>query len=122
MYNDKYNAPDTYTDMDGQSKNFTHINYSKKSKMSFQMKEEQDLQEQLKNSKKELQDRILAIPAVMYPEPFMDFILRGENYEVVSWNEPMIRDEGTPYNTLYNLWVLTDNKYDFYGRKNPYQK
>lgn len=33
MYNDKYNPPDNYTDLDGNTKTFTYIDYSKKSKM-----------------------------------------------------------------------------------------
>ncbi len=117
MYNDKYNAPDTYTDMDGQSKNFTHINYSKKSKMSFQMKEEQDLQELLKADKLRIQEEILNLPASMFPMEFQDFIIRDIPNEKIIWNESMIRDEGTPFTTLLSLKTLTSNRLEHYGPK-----
>lgn len=33
MYNDKYNPPDNYEDLDGQMKTFTYIDYSRKIKV-----------------------------------------------------------------------------------------
>ena len=115
MYNPKYNAPDNYTDMDGMTKTFTHINYSRKSKKSMYIEEESAI-EKHKKDREELINKILSLPASMFPKEFQDFILRGDEYEVLQWNENMVRDEGVPFNTLTSLYILTKNRIDLYSQ------
>ena len=113
MYNDKYNTPDNYTDMNGQTKTFTHINYSNKPKITFNMKDENSISNHL-DDRKTLQQEILALPPSMFPPVFQDFIVRGADMDVMGWNEKMILDEGTPFNTLRNLKVLTENRFELH--------
>jgi hypothetical protein len=115
MYNDKYNAPDNYTDMDGMTKTFTHINYSKKSKTSFHMIEGNAKEQHLKD-REILQEEILSLPASFFPKEFQDFVIRGENMDVISWNESMIKDPGVPFNTLTNLKTLTENRIELHSQ------
>lgn len=115
MYNDKYNAPDNYTDMDGQTKTFTHINYSKKPKTFLYMQEDNAKEQHLKDRER-IQEEILALPASMFPKEFQDFVVRGESMDIMGWDENMIRDPGVPFITLLNLKTLTKNRIELYSQ------
>ncbi len=115
MYNPKYNAPDNYTDMDGMTKTFTHINYSKKTKKSFHMIDGSSKEQHLKD-REDLQEEILSLPPSLFPKEFQDFVVRGENKDIIEWNEKMIRDPGVPFTTLRNLKVLTENRKELYSQ------
>lgn len=114
MYNDKYNPPDNYRDLDGNMKTFTYIDYSKKQKKSMYI-EEGNPKELLRLAKIDMQDDILKLPASLFPKEFEEFIIRDVPNQLIKWNEIMIRDEGTPFNTLRNLKVLTENRLEIYG-------
>lgn len=116
MYNDQYNPPDNYRDLDGNMRTFTYIDYSKKPKKSMYMKDEDlDPKEALRLAKIEMQDEILALPASLFPMEFEEFIIRDVPNQIIKWNEPMVRDDGVPFNTLRNLKVLTQNRLELYG-------
>lgn len=115
MYNDKYNAPDNYTDMDGMTKTFTHIDYSKKIKLSTYMKDESAKQKHLED-KKRIAEEILSLPASLFPKEFEDFIIRDIPNQKITWNETMVRDKGVPFITLLNLKILTENRKDSYSQ------
>ena len=73
MYNDKYNSPDNYTDMDGMTKTFTHIDYS--GKKSFSIKK--DIKEiQLRNTelKKNIINNIVNVNVIKTLNPLALFL------------------------------------------------
>lgn len=115
MYNDKYNAPDNYTDMDGMTKTFTHIDYSRKPKIGFHMTDGSAKQQHVED-KRNLARKILTLPATFFPKEFEDFIIRDIPNEKIIWNESMVLDEGVPYITLYNLSTLTQKRWDLYSQ------
>lgn len=115
MYNDKYNSPDNYTDMDGMTKTFTHIDYSKKSKKSFYMSNG-TATEQHRKDREALIERILKLPASFFPKELEDFIIRDIPNEKIIWNEKMVRDNGVPFTTLLTLETLTEKRQEFYSQ------
>lgn len=115
MYNDKYNSPDNYTDMDGMTKTFTHIDYSKKPKIGFYMRDV-NAKQQHNEDKKRLAEEILTLPASFFPKEFEDFIIRDIPNEKIIWNESMVKDQGVPFITLLNLKTLTKKRQEFYSQ------
>jgi len=63
-----------------------------------------------KQYRENLQDRILAIPAVYCPEPFSDFIKRGADMTAIGWSETMIKDSGITVSRLRDLCVILENR------------
>lgn len=98
----------TYTDLDGQSKQFTYIDHDKKSKVSLH--NEKIDKSFFKDYRSGLVERILSITAAICPEEYYDFTVRGENRNVITWNENMLKDEGVGLDRLRNLCVLLENK------------
>ena len=62
--------------------------------------------------RKELQGEIMALPASLFPKEFQDFVKRGSDMNVISWNKEMIYDDGVPTDTLRDLKVLTEKRLD----------
>ena len=115
MYNDKYNAPDNYTDMNGMTKTFTHIDYTRKPKLSTYMGDENVKKRHIEDKKK-IAEEILNLPASLFPKEFEDFIIRDIPNQKILWNEKMVKDEGVPFITLLNLRTLTENRRDLYSQ------
>jgi len=106
-----------YTDLDGLSRQFTYIDHDKKSKMSKSSTTEEEIvsiKEQQKTYRKELQERILAIPASLCPDWYHSFTIRGANTTQVKWNEEMIRDEGVDTERLRTLTIMLENRVELH--------
>lgn len=73
---------------------------------------------QHKEDRKRIQGEIISLPASLFPKEFQDFVLRGEEHEVISWNEKMIFDEGLPFERLLQLKVLTERRLELYNEGN----
>lgn len=88
MYNDKYNAPDNYTDMDGMTKTFTHIDYS--GKKSFSVIENlKEMELRNKNIKENTIKNIVEInPSTIF---LPEYQIRGG--DKISWNEELLKNE-----------------------------
>lgn len=104
-----------YTDIDGQTKQFTVIDHDKRTTISSHMSEKIDFVKFFKDYRKELQQRILDIPASLCPLVFHDFTLRGESEVVVNWNKNMINDQGIDIGRLRDLAVILENRADQIG-------
>lgn len=111
---DHYTSAQAYTDLDGQSRQFTFIDHDKKSKISALKQTEEEVQE-IKNSlnsyRLDLVKRILEIPASLCPFEFVDFTVRGEAMDKIEWNKKMLEDEGLPLNNLRFLCTILENKF-----------
>jgi len=106
---DFHTAPQNYQDVDGM-KTFTVIDHDVKSKMYGKVSMKIDeYNEFLKQYRKELIERILAIPAVFCPEPFQSFVIRNADSPTIQWNEVMLRDEGVTQDNLRNLCIMLEN-------------
>jgi len=57
-------------------------------------------------------DRILSIPASYCPMIFTDYTVKGENFDVIKWNEDMLHDSGVPISQLRDLCVILENRVD----------
>lgn len=113
---DYYTSSQGYTDDDNQLRNFTFIDHDRKTTVVGEV-----TKEEISQAKKELLDyrektleSILAISASYCPQPFTDFLIRGEGHEVISWNETMLRDSGVPLNRLRDLQTLLNNRIKIY--------
>lgn len=105
-----YTSAQNYVDNDGLSKTFTMIDHDKKIKKSMLTGGNIDeIKQSLKEYRKDLQNRILAIPASLCHEWYHDFTLRGADSPVVKWNETMIRNEGIDLDRLRSLAVILEN-------------
>jgi hypothetical protein len=109
-----YTSAEAYTDLDGQSRQFTFIDHDKKSKISALKQTEEEIQEiknSLNNYRSDLVKRILEIPASLCPYEFVDFTIRGEAMDKIEWNKKMLEDEGFPLNNLRFLCTIVENKF-----------
>ncbi len=111
---DHYTSAEAYTDLDGQSRQFTFIDHDKKSKISALKQTEEEVQEiknSLNNYRTNLVNRILEIPASLCPFEFVDFTIRGEAMDKIEWNKKMLEDEGFPLSNLMSLCTILENKF-----------
>ena len=105
-----YTSPQHYTDIDGQSKSFTMIDYDVKPKLTMPITSTdiEDAKEAITVYRKELIERILALPASNTAPEFYDFTLRGETAHTIKWNETMLRDPGLSVDRLRAICTLTE--------------
>lgn len=92
-----YTSATNYTDDDNNSKSFTFIDHSPKTKVGGTRTSEEELGEISAERKEWVENTIqsiLAISASICPEPYQDFRIAGEGRDTFAWNEAMIRDEG----------------------------
>lgn len=111
-----YTSAQTYKDDDGNMKNFTFIDHTVKTTIGGSPKLNQaeldNISMQRKLHKEELCNRIFAISASMCPMDFDDFVIRGEGHSKISWNQPMITDEGMdPIKRMF-LCNILENRMD----------
>lgn len=104
---DHYTSAKGYTDLDGQSRQFTFIDHDKKTKISGFTKSDEDFS--LKDYRNQLLKRITDIPASLCPEPFNSFVLVGDK-SVIEWNADMLMDAGVSIDRLSELTRLLENK------------
>jgi hypothetical protein len=95
------NTPPThshYDNLDGNIKNFTHIDHDKKLKVAVGGKESlEDLQESLRQYKQDNIERILLLPAYAIlvgqaPERYEEFVIRDLKSGEIKWNETVVRN------------------------------
>lgn len=104
-----------YTDIEGNRRQFTVIDHDPKTKISGSVttdKEKQIIKEGLSDYRKELIERILAIPASLCPLEFSEFKLVGDSQSVILWNEKMVRDEGMTVNRLRDLCTILERRFE----------
>lgn len=103
-----------YTDMDGQTKQFTYIDHDVKPKIGVTKAMEEfevtELHKQIKKDRQALTDEILALPAVLCPYIYEDFTNRGEGLPSVEWNKNMIIDEGVDVVQLMFIKNMINNR------------
>lgn len=105
-----------YTDMDGQTRQFTYIDHDIKPTISTALKvEEGEVAEQLREYRENLIDRILEIPAVFAADVHQDYTRRGDR-SGVEWDELMLRDGGIPLTRLMEVHTLASNKEMFHTK------
>lgn len=96
----------TYTDLNGMSKQFTVVDHDKKTTIHFNSEK---ISFNMSEYRYQLIDRILELPASIFPERFRDYTVRGDT-PVITWNETMLRNDGVPISQLRDLCVLCENK------------
>ena len=100
-------TPNTYDDMEGNVRNFTHIDYDMKQRISFNKEFDVNWETNYRNS---LVERILACAAVFCPTIYSDYTIRGDTQLLVEWNVKMLRDPGINVWRLRDLTILTESK------------
>lgn len=99
-------AATNYSDIDGNMKTFTHIDYDLKSRMATYHPsddEKRDNAEALKQYHLDLISRLMATPASTAPDLFYDFTIRGEGKKTIEWNEVMLRDPGMSLDKIRDM-------------------
>lgn len=101
--------PDTYRDRDtDQERQFTYVDYSKKTKVSTHMKEtEVDVQQDLNLYRESKLKALMALPAVGAVKSHPHLIKRGEGREAMGWNLDTIGQVCSDLNVLYDVYNLT---------------
>ena len=122
-YQDKtpmYNAKDAYKDIDGNMKQFTHIDHDVKTKIGIDPplsdSEKKTLQESVKNSTELQIQAILALPAVSavlsgQADYYEQFIIRDPEKGII-WRDHMVKDtcrlnDILRHNLFLNVWRNT---------------
>lgn len=104
-----------YTDIDGNRRQFTVVDHDPKTKISGLVtsdKEKESIKAELSDYRKELIERILAVPASLCPLEFSEFKLVGDSQAVIQWNEKMVRDEGMTVNRLRDLCTILERRFE----------
>lgn len=110
---DQFVTPNTYDDMEGHVKTFTHVDHDVKTTVRVDPeKVNPDWQAEWRA---DFLERIKAIPAAFCPEPYWDFTIRGESVQKVEWNMVMLSDEGVDWLKLRGLIAILDNVMDNRG-------
>lgn len=101
------NTADAYKDMDGNMKQFTHIDHDVKTKISRNTTGE-STRDAVNNYIKETKEEILSMPAVSVSEheTFHYLIIRDLTEKLIKWNKEAVNDISDFY-TLYRLRMLT---------------
>ena len=101
-----------YTDIDGQSRQFTYIDHDKKTKISTSTPNEDPnwYMEFLKTHRASVIKQITSLPPSICPEIFSDYTLRGDSRDQIEWNVDMLLDAGIPMKQLEDILRLTENK------------
>ena len=60
--------------------------------------------------RKNLLQRITDLPASLCPLPFVDYTVRGDTNNVITWNISMLTDKGVPISQLRDLCVMLENR------------
>lgn len=85
-----YTSPQTYGNDEGGLSNFTMINHDVHTKIGVS---ELDYNKNWNvELRKDVIEEILSIHASLCPEPFLDFIKRGELETSITWREVMLND------------------------------
>lgn len=105
---DQYVTPSHFDDMEGNVRPFTHIDHDVKTLVGLDTESPPENWRQIQ--RKDLQERILGQPAVYCPLEFQDYTVRGEDVQVVSWNEKMIKDQGFEIHKLRDLTIILENR------------
>jgi hypothetical protein len=108
---DYYTSAEAYRDDDGNMKQFTFIDHDVKTKIATGEKYDmEEIKNQRIQYRKDLVEEVLGLSASLCPLEYTDFILRGEDYTKVTWNEAMIRDEGLDLIKLVFLKNILSNR------------
>jgi len=116
-----YSAPETYTDLDGNTKSFTIINHDSKAKTitslagSKSQNDMEDIHNELKKYRKDLQFSILKEHASLCP-PHMrqTFVTTNELGEGLCWKVNAIEDNGVSLDTLRDLHNLVHRRKELF--------
>lgn len=109
---DHYTSAKGYTDLDGQSRQFTFIDHDKKTKISGFTKSDSDFSP--KDYRNQVLKRITDIPASLCPQPFNSFVIVGQK-DSIEWNVDMLIDAGVSIDRLSDLVRLLENKAEEIG-------
>lgn len=104
-----------YTDMQGNTKQFTYIDHDPKSKLSAYIPDG-TAAEKVKQHRLESIEKILSIPAVFAHAIHEQYTIRGADVNTVQWNETMLRDEGLDSYKLYEIGMMASKLQDFHKR------
>lgn len=99
--------------MDGNTRTFTEVDHDPKTKINVPSEDGTNPTEELKKYRKLIIEKILSVYAGYCPTIFMDFTIRGEQQQSVTWDETMLRDEGTSTDRLTQLYTLASNAADY---------
>lgn len=104
-----------YTDLSGQTKQFTYIDHDPKPTISRNTKENiEELTASLSAYRTNLIQRILFIPASLCPKEYQDFVIAGD-VGVLKWDEKAISDQGMSIDRLRPLCVQLENRAEVMG-------
>lgn len=108
---DHYTSAQSYTDLDGQSRQFTFVDHDRKVMLDIKSPPPKNWE---KDYKQELVLRITTISASICPTSFNDLTLRGDR-EKIEWNLDRLYDTGIP--KLRTICTILENKNESYGKK-----
>ena len=60
--------------------------------------------------RKNLLQRITDLQASLCPLPFVDYTVRGDTNNVITWNISMLTEKGVPIYQLRDLCVMLENR------------
>lgn len=113
----------TYEDRDGQAKNYTVVDWSRKTQVgqtSYTEEEKQEIKNSLSRYKTDLIDRLTVINPFYVMKLFPQLVLRGKDVNRLGWNTAMLRDEGMDIDTLRIVLTFAENNMEL-DRENNFK-
>lgn len=105
------NTADAYKDIDGNMKQFTHIDHDVKTNISPYIGGDiNDIREELRLYRLDKINEILNISASLCPIEFIDYVVKGEGKTKIEWNKVMINDPGFNMDRVVQLWTILENR------------
>lgn len=106
-----------YTGRDGLTHQETILDWDIKTKSSTYVptpEESARVRKLLVDYRKSLAKRILACPAEMCGDKYMDFVRRDFEQQRVTWIKEMLEDQGIDLDRLRDMAVTVEKRWEFY--------
>lgn len=104
-----------YSDMDGNVKQFTYVDHDPKPTASAYIAEDKEkIIQKLKDYRDRLVDRIIEVDPEHSADVHQDYVRRGT--QGIEWDELMLRDGGMTLDRLRDVYILAENKKQFFDK------
>lgn len=109
-----------YTGRDGLTHQETILDWDKtlNTKISTTVITQPDgrkIRQQVVKYRLSLISRILSVPSALAGERYLDFVNRDFDTKTITWNEPMIKNEGLSLDNLRDMAVILEKRLDEYN-------
>jgi|SRR6478609_3957598 len=107
---------DNFEDRDGNRRTFTNVDWSRKTQVSTQEIDIEQVKKELKEYKADILKDILEISPAFAGQEYIGFVLRGEERTKLEWDAALLSDEGIQIDELVRMRTILTNRQELYQK------